>query len=450
MSTTTTWPGGAADVSPASRTVPAAGELNWASLSDFLNALALGGQATTFQKFAIRKALTTPVTVATTDCAVGSKLSVPGAVAMNLPAGANKQVFFLFDDTGDAAANNITITPNGANTIMGAATYVINRDRGWVVIIFNSSDTDWKVVAQSQGLTNPMTTLGDTIYGGVSGVPTRLAGDTSNVRKFLRELSVTSTATAPVWDTLLATDLPVATAAAYGAVKTYVPSQAAALNAVSSAGYTILDNDGYDCIAVSTGASQRTVTLPALANNIGRVLRIKKTDSGVGTILIDTPGAELIDGAAQNTLYAQYSYVVLEASSTGWNVIGAYDIVTSTISTATNAAASGTLLALTSIAIFSGRWTLSGFAVSLKNGASFSDSCQMVVGTTSASTSGTTSGLSETQFLANAATGTQSACSLPAIPVILTAATTYYLNVAATYSVATAQWRGTITAIRGV
>lgn len=57
-------------------------------------------------------------------------------------------------------------------------------------------------------LLNPMTTLGDLIYGGASGAAMRLAGDTSNTRKFLRELSSAGVAAAPVWDTLLVGDLP--------------------------------------------------------------------------------------------------------------------------------------------------------------------------------------------------------------------------------------------------
>jgi hypothetical protein len=57
-------------------------------------------------------------------------------------------------------------------------------------------------------LTNPMTTLGDVIYGGAAGVVTRLVGDTSNTRKFLRTLSVVGVATAPGWDTLVAGDIP--------------------------------------------------------------------------------------------------------------------------------------------------------------------------------------------------------------------------------------------------
>lgn len=56
---------------------------------------------------------------------------------------------------------------------------------------------------------NPMTTPGDTVYGGTSGALTRLAGDISNTRKFLREQSITGTAQPPAWDTIQAADVPV-------------------------------------------------------------------------------------------------------------------------------------------------------------------------------------------------------------------------------------------------
>lgn len=57
-------------------------------------------------------------------------------------------------------------------------------------------------------LTNPMTTLGDIITGGVAGAATRLSGDTSNANRFLRSLSVAGTATAPSWQALVAGDIP--------------------------------------------------------------------------------------------------------------------------------------------------------------------------------------------------------------------------------------------------
>jgi hypothetical protein len=148
MPTSKTWPGGATGATPSSYSIPLAGDLNWAALSDFLVALADGAQSTTFQKFAVRKALTTPITVSSSsDCVIVSDLTSAGAVAVNLPAGANKQVFFVLDGKGDAGTNNITITPNGAETIGGAATLVLNHNSQSVMLVYNSSDTDWKIVA---------------------------------------------------------------------------------------------------------------------------------------------------------------------------------------------------------------------------------------------------------------------------------------------------------------
>ncbi len=150
MSTTISWPGGTTGATATAYAIPAAGELNWSALSAFLIALAQGAQATTFQLCAVRKATTTPVTVAGTDYAVGVKLAAPAAVAVTLPAGVNKQVFWIFDDTGDAATNNITITPNGAETIRGAATLVLKKNNESCCLVYNSGDTDWKVLANVQ------------------------------------------------------------------------------------------------------------------------------------------------------------------------------------------------------------------------------------------------------------------------------------------------------------
>lgn len=58
------------------------------------------------------------------------------------------------------------------------------------------------------GFTNPMTALGDLIDGGAAGVATRLAGDASNTRKFLRTQASGGVAQAPAWDTIQAGDVP--------------------------------------------------------------------------------------------------------------------------------------------------------------------------------------------------------------------------------------------------
>jgi len=87
----------------------------------------------------VRVALTTPVSVAaTTDFGIVCKLTTPGAVAVNLPAGVAGQEFVIQDGTGDAAANNITITP-AAGTINGAATLVIAANYGRTTLRYDGT-----------------------------------------------------------------------------------------------------------------------------------------------------------------------------------------------------------------------------------------------------------------------------------------------------------------------
>ena len=156
MGTSKTWPGGGTNVTPATHTIPAGGELNWASLSDLLIALADGAQSTTFQKVAIRQATTTPVTVSATDCVVSIKLGTPGAVTVNLPAGADKQYFYIYDERGDAATNTITINRAGTDTIEGATSTTIVTNNECVCLCYVSTGTDWKIINRVRP--NPLAT----------------------------------------------------------------------------------------------------------------------------------------------------------------------------------------------------------------------------------------------------------------------------------------------------
>lgn len=52
------------------------------------------------------------------------------------------------------------------------------------------------------------TTLGDLLYGGASGTPTRLAGNTTTTKEFLTSTGSGGLATAPTWGTIAAGDLP--------------------------------------------------------------------------------------------------------------------------------------------------------------------------------------------------------------------------------------------------
>jgi len=117
------------------------------TLSQYLQALADYSATTTFNKQAVRKATATPVTVsASTDCTIIVDLTGPGASTVNLPAGADKQIFVIVDGKGDASTNNITIDANGSETIEGSLTKVIRLNRECLVLQYSSSAGDWKVI----------------------------------------------------------------------------------------------------------------------------------------------------------------------------------------------------------------------------------------------------------------------------------------------------------------
>ena len=93
-----------------------------------------------------------------------------------------------------------------------------------------------------------------------------------------------------------------------------------AFHSVSSADYTVLDNDGYRQIGVSTGATDRTVTLPTAADNDGREITIIKTDSGAGKITIDGEGAETINGSTTATVIFENEAMSVACDGTEWYI----------------------------------------------------------------------------------------------------------------------------------
>ncbi len=74
----------------------------------------------------------------------------------------------------------------------------------------------------------------------------------------------------------------------------------------------------YDC-NLTGGAF--AANLPAAATASGLHMAFKKTDSSANALTITPNGSEKIDGAATQTLSAQYAYMVLVCDGTGWAII---------------------------------------------------------------------------------------------------------------------------------
>lgn len=100
-------------------------------------------------------------------------------------------------------------------------------------------------------------------------------------------------------------------------------SNSAIVQTVSSANLTVLTTDLYQTILVTTGASDRTITLPAAASSTNRKLKIKKVDSGAGKVIVDANASETIDGALTFNVFFQYNDVEIVCDGTSWYVLSA-------------------------------------------------------------------------------------------------------------------------------
>jgi hypothetical protein len=144
------------------------------------------------------------------------------------------------------------------------------------------------------------------------------------------------------------------------------------LYSAQSADYTILNNDNVLTVGMTTGASNRTVTLPAAASNTARIIRIFKVDSGAGTLTV----AGTINGITNNVYYRQYEYATYQSNGTTWDklsgpLIGVSDGSTasagyvgqeleSSVTTTTNITTTNTYQNIATVSLTPGSWVLQG------------------------------------------------------------------------------------------
>jgi hypothetical protein len=194
------------------------------------------------------------------------------------------------------------------------------------------------------------------------------------------------------------------------------------IKTVSSANYTILDDDGYGWIKVTTGNSDRTINLPTVAANTNRQITIGKVDSGSGKVIIDGENAETINGAATYNVIPQYDNVILRSNGTFWEVLSSYVLTSNRVSDATelNTASvivkrdgSGNFAAGTITASLTGN--CSGSSGSCTGNAVTSSSCtgNSVTATTAGlKGSSTFVGNSSARTIAHGFTGTPNFCAI--------------------------------------
>jgi hypothetical protein len=88
-----------------------------------------------------------------------------------------------------------------------------------------------------------------------------------------------------------------------------------------TADYTITDTDGVVHVLMTTSTTDRTVTLPTVADNTGRIITVTKVDSASGSVTIDGEGAETIDDATTHEFFSQYDSMTVQSDGSEWWII---------------------------------------------------------------------------------------------------------------------------------
>jgi hypothetical protein len=102
--------------------------------------------------------------------------------------------------TGGAMVDSLTV--NTIPALTGAATLVLTSNAGVI-----SSRTTAQMAADIGTFLNPMTALGDMMYGATGGATTRLPGNTTTTKKLLSQTGDGAVSAMPVWVTLTSADV---------------------------------------------------------------------------------------------------------------------------------------------------------------------------------------------------------------------------------------------------
>ena len=79
------------------------------------------------------------------------------------------------------------------------------------------------------------------------------------------------------------------------------------------------DTINSDINLVSSGSANVTVTLPAPSS--GKLVTVKKIDSGAGGVIVSRNNTDTIDGAVSKILYHRYEAITVASDGTDWFIV---------------------------------------------------------------------------------------------------------------------------------
>jgi hypothetical protein len=179
--------------------------------------------------------------------------------------------------SGSSLAAEQSVTGDISLTNVGVTAY-----SGTVPL--NKGGTGQTTKAPAFDALQPMTTLGDTIYGGASGTGTRLAGNITTTKKFKTQTGDGVNSAAPAWGTIAATDLSGITNTQIDAAAAIVHTKLANITAAS----VLMGNASNiptataitgDISLTSSGVTAYSGTVPLLKGGTGQTTKAAAFDA---------------------------------------------------------------------------------------------------------------------------------------------------------------------------
>lgn len=213
----------------------------------------------------------------------------------SLPPAASVGSGFYYVVNNTSASGTVTVDPDGAETINGAANYAFTAGTSGIVYTDGSNwftGFDKAVVAANLSARAANTVITNNTAS--SAAPAALAMGASTVLARLAAGNIVA-ATPTEINTLLTV----------------------AATTTKTSNYTVLTTDTF--IPCDASGGSLTVTLYTAVGNSGRVVTIKKMDSTLTQeVTIEGDGTETIDGALNYKLDTQYESITLVSDGANW------------------------------------------------------------------------------------------------------------------------------------
>jgi hypothetical protein len=208
---------------------------------------------------------------------------------------AEKETLEAIAVLGDPGADRILFWDESANT--------------WKFLTVGTGLNITATTLTSTGLSNPMTAIGDMIYGDTAGAVARLAGNTTTTKKFLTSVGDGTNSTAPAYSLDFSTDGTFA-----GNSDTIVPSQKAIKTYVDGSVAGLLDyRGGYDASGNTYPTTGGSGTAGAVLKGDMWIISVAGTLGGeavqVGDSIIANVDTPAQTASNWNHLNANVSYV---------------------------------------------------------------------------------------------------------------------------------------------